>query len=130
MPSYGKWYNGISLSRKIQNGFDDMQNCDVHSDIGSLKCQKKLEEESGGLVDEPCYIVVVPSGDSYLFSKTSGKIWRRTAAGGYNAIRVNSNRAHKGCGYYDVTGKVYYATDAHLGVFDLLLTPTMITTRY
>ena len=120
MPSYDKWFNGITLSRKIQNGFDDMQNCDVHSDLGSLLCQKKLAENSSGLVDRPCYMAVVPSGDSYFFSKTDGKIWRRTQAGGWNAIRVNSNGAHKGAAYY--RGKLYYTTNGHLGVFDLVNT--------
>lgn len=120
MPQYGNWPNGITLSRKIQNGFDDLQNSEIHDELGSWKCQLKLSEETSGLVDRPCYMAVVPSGDVYAFSKTDGKIWRRSINSGWNSIRVNSNGAHKGCAYY--RGKLYYAAGTKLGVFDLVNT--------
>lgn len=73
---YSKWWQGIGLSRKTQNAFDDLINVDVHSDIGSLKCQKTLTKKSGSLITAGCYMAVVPTGDAYFFSKTDGKIWR------------------------------------------------------
>lgn len=117
MPEYGKFYNGIAISRKIQNGFDDMENCDVHSDIGSLQCQKTLTKKSGSIITAGCYRAVAPNGDTYFFSNTDGKIWKRAIAdGSYTLVRTDTNGAHKGATYY--RNYIYYTTDGYLGRFD------------
>lgn len=114
---YGKFHNGISISKKIQNGFDDMSNCDVHTEIGSLMCQKSLEKKSGSTITSGCYMAVAPNGDTYLFSKNDGKIWKRAILdGSYSLVRTNVNGAHKGACYY--RGSIYYTTDDKLGRYD------------
>jgi hypothetical protein len=114
---YGKFYNGIGISRKIQNAWDNLENCDVHSDIGSLLCQRTLTKKSGSVITEACYQAVVPNGDTYYFSKTSGKIWKRAIAdGSYSFVRTGVNGAYKGCTYY--RNYLYYTMDAFLGRYD------------
>jgi hypothetical protein len=114
---YSKWWQGIGLSRKTQNAFDDLINVDVHSDIGSLKCQKTLTKKSGSLITAGCYMAVVPTGDAYFFSKTDGKIWKRAIADGtYSLVRTGVNGAYKGATYY--RNYLYYTMDGFLGRFD------------
>jgi hypothetical protein len=118
---YGKFYNGISISRKIQNGFDDMENCDVHSDIGSLLCQKTLTKKSGPWITAGCYRAVAPNGDTYFFSKTNGDIFKRTIADGvYSQVRTGANGSYKGACYY--RNYIYYTMDGFLGRFNFVAT--------
>lgn len=117
MKNYDKFYQGNTISKKVQNGFDDTLNLDVHSEIGSAKPQLALSEASGGIVDKPCYSAVVPNGDTYFFSKTDGAIFKRTQTGVYSSVRTNSNGGHKGARYY--RGYLFYNTDTKLGRFDL-----------
>lgn len=114
---FGKWQNGIGISRKVQNSFDDLINVDVHSDIGSLLCQKSLNKESGSLITAGCYRAVVPTGDTYFFSKTDGKIWKRDISNGaYSLVRTGVNGAFKGATYY--RNYLYYTMDGFLGRYD------------
>lgn len=121
MPIYSDFFKGISPSKKFQNKFDEMINCDVHSEIGSLQCQKALEKKSGTLITAGCYMAVVPNGDTYFFSKSDGKIWKRAIAdGAYTLVRTGTNGAYKGCAYY--RNYLYYSMDAFLGRFDMTST--------
>ena len=112
-PIYGDFYNGIGISNRVQACFDDMTNCDVNTVAGSLLCQKALAQMDGGIVTEPCYQCIAPNGDTYFFSQTSGKIFKRTQAGVYSSVRTGVNGAYKGCEYY--RGYIYYSMDAFLG---------------
>lgn len=115
---YGNWTNGIGLSRKVQNAFDDLTNCDVHSDIGSLLCQKVLTKMSGATVTAGCYRAVVPSGDTYFFSKTDSKVWKRAISNGaYTLVHQGVNGAYKGAEWYN--DALYYTMDGFLGKYDL-----------
>lgn len=129
MAEYGKWYNGIGVSRKVQNAFDDMQNVDVHTDIGSLLCSKAMTKASASVVTAGCYRAVAPNGDVYFFSKTDGKIWKRAIADGtYTLERTGTNGAYKGATYY--RNYIYYTMDAFLGRFafgDVSLGTTTMT---
>lgn len=117
---YADFYKGIAPSKKFQNKWDDMQNCDVHSELGSLLCQKALEKKSGTLIDAGCYTAVVPNGDTYFFSKTDGKIWKRTQLGVYSSVRTGGHGAYKGATYY--RNYLYYSMDAFLGRFNMAST--------
>lgn len=109
-------YNGISTSQYDQNGFDDTENLDIHSEIGSYKAQLALVKESGSTITEPVMMATAPSGTVYLFSETSGKIWKRSTAGSYSTVTDNANATgHKGACYFD--GFMYYTTNAVLGRF-------------
>lgn len=87
---YSDFYKGIAISKKVQSGFDDLINCDVDSEIGSLKCQKTLVKMSGNLITAGCYQAVAPNGDTYFFSKDDGRIWKRTQVGIYSYVRTNT----------------------------------------
>jgi hypothetical protein len=111
---FGKWFNGITLSRKVSNGFDDLQNANIHDDMGSLLNQKDLENKSGTLITAGCYQAVAPNGDTYFFSKSDGKIWKRAIADGtYTLVRTGVNGAYKGATYY--RNYIYYTMDGFLG---------------
>jgi hypothetical protein len=114
---YGIWSNGIGLSKKIKNAFDDLINVDVHTEIGSLMCQKTLIKKSGSLTTSGYYRAVVPTGDVYFFSKTSSEILKRSIADGtYSKVRDGSNGPFKGAAYY--RNYLYYTMDGYLGRYD------------
>jgi len=120
MTNYEKFYNGIGLSKYIQNSFDNLTNCDVHTELGSVKCQLALAKESGTTIEDYCYQAVTPNGDTYFFSTTDGSIYKRTQAGTYSSVRTNTNGAHKGACYFNEY--IWYATSTKLGKFDLAST--------
>lgn len=114
---YGIWSNGIGLSKKIKNAFDDLINVDVHTEIGSLMCQKTLTKKSGSLATSGYYQAVVPNGDVYFFSKTSSEILKRAVStGAYSKVRDGVNGAFKGAAYY--RNYLYYSMDGYLGRYD------------
>lgn len=114
---YGKWQNGIGLSRKVQNAFDDLQNVNVFDDIGSLLCRKSPNKASGNTITAGCYRAVVPTGDVYFFSKTDGKVWKRAISNGaYSLVHTGVNGAFKGATYY--RNYLYYTMDGFLGRYD------------
>lgn len=114
MAIFGSFHMGIGKSRADQNGFDSAVNVDVHSEIGYLKPQLALALESA-TPTEPTISAVAPSGTVYLFSTTSGKIWKRTTAGVYSSITDNVNTAHTGA--YHFNGYMWYWTSSKLGFF-------------
>lgn len=120
MKNYSKFHLGRQDGKRLQNGFSELVNCDIHSEIGEVKCQLKLEKESASTVNHACYTAIAPNGDAYFFSSTTGNIYKRTQAGVYSSVRVNGNGSHKGALYYD--GYIYYTTDDKLGRFDLSTT--------
>lgn len=121
MPEYGKPYNGITISKKIQNGFDDLINCDVHTEIGSLMCQKALINKAEVLATAGYYQAVAPTGDVYFFSKTNGDILKRSISNGaYSYVRMGTHGAYKGATYY--RNYIYYTMDGFLGRFDFAST--------
>lgn len=112
MSIHEEFYKGISKSSSDQNGFDNLVNCDVHSDIGHLKCQLALASDSA-TPDENCISATVTNGDTFFFSTESGKIWKRTAAGVYSLVHTNTNGSHAGAMLFN--GNLYYTTAAKLG---------------
>lgn len=112
MPSYGKFQNGIGLGRKVQNGFDDLVNVNIHDDIASASCSHLLEKKSGSTVNKPCYRATWPDGTTWFFSKTDGSRFQRTNAGVYSALSTGLG-LYKGARYH--RGYVYYSLDGYLG---------------
>ena len=78
----------------VENSVASLVGFDLHSESGILKVNQKLSKESGSTIDEfvkkilPC-----SDGNSYLFSSTSGKIWKRTSGGSYSLVATNANGA-------------------------------------
>ena len=121
MPKYQEFYKGIAESRRVQSGFDDIQNGDIHSELGAFVCQKALVKKSGTTVDKPVYFGVAPSGDAYLFSQIDGAVFKRAISNGaYSTVRTGTNGAHRGARYYN--GYIYYSMNDKLGRFDLATT--------
>ncbi len=90
---------------------------DLHSTPGLLKVNQKLTKESGVLVDSLVKVVVPCSnGETYLFSSTSGKIWRRKTDGTYElAYTVSPAAGGAGClGAAEYQGYIIWATESRL----------------
>lgn len=116
MAIFGSFHMGISKSRADQSGFDNMVCVDPHSEIGYLKPQLALALESA-TPTEPTISAVCPSGTVYLFSTTSGKIWKRTTAGVYSSITANQidTSGHKGA--YHFNGFMFFWTSSKISYF-------------
>lgn len=116
---YGDWWRGQSeLGKLDQLRFDSLVNCDIHSEVGLIMPQLALASDSN-TPNEACYSEVVPTGDVYFVSKTSGKIWKKAIADGtYSLVHTNANgTGHRGCKYFN--GYFWFWTASKLGYFDL-----------
>ena len=109
---YNKWYLGQSKSKYDTNGFDNLVNCDVHSEPGALKCQLALILDSA-TPNEACIQATAANGDTFFASTASGKIWKRTAAGTYSLVHTNGQGSNVGIRFFN--SNLYYATTAKLG---------------
>jgi hypothetical protein len=98
----------------IGNSLSKIVGCDVHSTPGLIKVAQKLTLDSGATIDEFVKnLVACSDGSTYMFSSTSGKIWKRTSAGVYSLEATNANGACLGASEFE--GYVYYATATKLG---------------
>jgi hypothetical protein len=109
---YGDFHRGIAKSKFDVNGFDNLVNCDVHTELGSVRPQLALSSEST-TPNENCIILTTTDGTCFMFSTESGKIWKRTTAGVYSLVHTNTKGAHAGANIFN--GVVYYATASFLG---------------
>lgn len=110
--NYDKFNYGIQDSRYKQNGFFDLENVDIFSETGAGMNANAMKAEVGSPT-EPCFQAVNSNGEIYLFSTTTGSIWRRGVNGTISKVNTNPNGGHKGCYYY--RGRMYFATNQHLG---------------
>ena len=115
----GTFYNGEGRSK--YDGYDSIVNADVHSQIGTLQCQKALASEST-TPNEACVEATDTSGNVYFFSTSSGKTWKRDTNGSYTLANTNANGSHRGARYFN--NKIYYWTSSKVGSFDLSSTWT------
>lgn len=101
-------YSGIANSLAVIVG------CNLHSEPGVLTINQALVKESGATVDNAVSkIVVCSDGNSYLFDRGAGKIWKRTSAGTYSLEGTNSNGATLNA--FEHQGYIYYASATKLG---------------
>lgn len=106
MVKFNAWYNGEGKSRNDQNGFDQIKNADVHTEVGYISCQFSLDSEST-TPNENCIMTTLPNGDVFFASTTSGKIWKRKYADGvYSLVHTNTNSPNRGIAYF--SGYLYY----------------------
>lgn len=101
----------------IANSLHKIVGFDLHGEPGIMKVRQKLKKESGSTIDALVKNVVVCSnGETYLFSATSGKIWRRTSAGVYSlAYTTAPTSGGAGClGAKEYNGYIYFATEKYL----------------
>lgn len=116
MPIYSNFFQGHSSSEYDQDGFDVLENIDVHTQLGTAKSQLALVKDSGSTITEAVILCVAPSGTVYAFSKTTGKIWKRSTAGSWSSVTANPDTSgHKGCAFYN--GFIWYTTASILSRF-------------
>lgn len=110
---------GLSDSRYlgIANSLHKICGFDLISEPGIMKVQQRLKKESGSTIDALVKNTIVCSnGETYLFSSTTGKVWRRTANGTYSlAYTTVPTSGTAGCsGAMEYNGYVYWATQNYL----------------
>lgn len=100
------------------NSVAEMVGFDLHSEPGILKHNQKLTKESGATVDSLVKkILLCSDGNTYLFSSTNGKIWKRTSAGVYS-LQATAAPAAGSVGIIDAweyQGYIYYSMQSRLG---------------
>lgn len=109
---YSKFIYGENRSKSDQTGFYSITNADVHTELGLLQNNLALASEST-TPNEPFIEEILSNGDAILASTTSGKIWKRTAAGVFSLVHTNTNGINKGIKLW--LGYVYYCTTAKAG---------------
>lgn len=101
----------------VANSVYKMVGLDPHSTPGLLKVAQKLTKNSAATVTELCnHALALTTGDNLFFSSTTGKIWRRAAAGTWALCWTTVPTAGgAGClGAFEYQGYVYWATESYL----------------
>ncbi len=109
---------GISESRVmgVEHSLWKMIGVNVHDEVGLLKNNKRMEDISGGVVDEFCKVMFTHSnGYVYAFSSESGKIWYWDETEWTEAHEVTStNGESKILGACEYNGYIFFATQNFL----------------
>lgn len=101
----------------IAGSFAECIGIDFHSTPGLLKVHQALKKESAATVDSFAKVAVaVSTGESFWFSSTSGKIWRRSDVGVWLLVHTTTAVAGaQGClGAMEFNGYLYWATESRL----------------
>lgn len=107
-----QYYKGEGKGLYDQNGYYATENLDIHSQLGTATCQVSLAQEST-TPNEAVVAEILSNGDAFFASTTSGKIWKRSAAGTFTLVHTNTQGANKGIRAYN--GYLYYMTASKLG---------------
>jgi len=94
-----------------------MVGIDIHSQPGTLRICQALAKDSGDTVTELCRVrLAVSSGETFWFSYTSGKIWRRSTGGTWLLVHTTTPATGgTGClGAAEYDGYIYWATESRL----------------
>ena len=119
--SLNNWnLGGISESRILgmrDESMYKMVGTNVHDDVGLLQNNRRLVKDSGATIDGFVKkIVSCSDGNAYLFSSTSGKIWKRTSAGAYSLASTTDSDVGDDniLGACEYDGFLYWATQNYL----------------
>jgi len=100
-----------------ENSLASLVGIDVHSEPGIFTAHQGLKKDSGATVTALVKnIVVCSTGDTYHFSSTDGKIWKRTSAGTWSLQDTTvPTSGSAGClGAEEYSGHIYWATQNYL----------------
>lgn len=123
MITFNDWHKGISQSKNINNGFDNLINADVHSSLGEIQPNFALTSEST-TPNESCIRAEDPSGNIYWLSTSTGKIWKRLQSdASYSLVATNANGANLGAEWHN--NRLYFASASKLGFFGDTVTMTI-----
>lgn len=76
----------------VKNSVYKLVGFDLHSVPRLLQVRQKLTKNSGVTIDEFCKVILpCTDGNTYFFSSTSGKVWKRTSAGVYSLLDTTVN---------------------------------------
>jgi hypothetical protein len=118
--TFGDFYKGNSLSKKIRGGLISLVNCDVHSEVGSVTGSYAFEKISESIVDNlPDSCVTLPNGDTFFGTSSSGKIWKVTTSGVVSLVHTDAQGVIYGLGYFQ--SYLYYASVTKLGRITIAL---------
>lgn len=104
-------YSGVRGSQSVMVGWD------LHSKPGLLQVNQKLSKESASVIDEFVGAMVVASdGNTYEFSRDSGKIWKRDSGGTHTLVHTTTpDKGEAKClGAEEYNGYIYWATEKRL----------------
>lgn len=114
---------GISDSKRqgIENSSYTLKNCDIHSDLGVLKCHKGLVNDGTGTKPDQEVVAVIHASDNvtYFFGK-DGDVWKRNSSAVYSLVgSISSGAAY---GYIfdakEFNGKIYYTMQERVGEYE------------
>ena len=124
-----------SLYSGIEGSVAKIVGLDLHSSPGLIKIHQALAKDSpangGEEVTELCRVrLAVSSGETFWFSYTSGKIWRRSTGGDWLLIYTTVGAGDDGClGAAEYDGYIYWATAESLHRIPIGLSGANIDTK-
>lgn len=119
MPIIFDALKGLSDSKTsgVKGSVDKCVGIDFHTTPGLTKIRQKLAKDSATTIDALCRVrLAVSSGETFWFSYTSGKIWRRSTGGTWLLVYTTTPAAGgAGClGAIEYDGYIYWATESRL----------------
>jgi hypothetical protein len=123
---YNQFYRGLAVSkndalipeRAGQSAMlTKMDNADVFSELGVLRCGNALAVETSP-VNEPCVMVTDFDQNVWFFSTTTGKVWKRANNGVYTQPHTNTQGAHVNADYSMVHNVIVYVTQSKVGTYN------------
>ena len=111
---------GIAYSKYqgMPNSVAQMVGLDIHSEPGIIKVNQKLTKESSTVVTAFVKTILPCSdGNTYLFSSTDGKIWKRDSSAVYTLVATAAPAAGA-AGIMDAVednGYIYYTMQSRIG---------------
>jgi hypothetical protein len=115
------WQNGVGKSSRDEMKFDEIVGLDIHSTPGLIRASYSMLFEAGSAVGEICKAVAIveSTGDTYWFSATSGKVWKRTYTGSWslpNTLTSMTTGIRGACAYH---GNIFFATASKVGRYNI-----------
>lgn len=112
-------FGGLSDSKHsgLAGSFYRSVGLDFHSKPGKIKVHQALEKDSATTVTALCKVAITASsGETFWFSYTDGKIWRRSTAEAWLLVHTTTPVAGgAGClGAIEHDGFIYWATESRL----------------
>lgn len=113
---------GVADSKRqgLANSSYTLKNCDIHSDVGILKCHQGLENDgTGDLPDEEITSIVYASDNKAYFFGKSGGVWVRNSSAVYSKLGDITSGAAYGAIYdaKEFNGDLYYTMQQRVGQY-------------
>lgn len=113
---------GIADSKRqgLSNSSYTLKNCNIHEDVGILKCHQGLENDGTGVLpdEEIASIVYASNNKAYFFGK-NGSVWVRNSSAVYSLLGEIPAGAAYGAIYdaKEFNGDLYYTMQQRVGKY-------------